>query len=194
MRRILILVGLSALLCGMLSGCCCLTTPVKNVNQKVEAPKLTIPPPTNDNTANSYELELIDENGATGETVNPATTGKITIVNFWGTWCSPCVKEMPYLEQIAEEYADDVIVVAVHSTAMCDSAPAFISENYPNSRILFAWERGEDMDGEYYLKMGGISTYPYTVILNEDGEKVRTFFSSVSYDELDRAVKEQLYR
>ena len=42
-----------------------------------------------------YELELIDSTGLTGETLDPTTTGKITVINFWGTWCAPCVNELP---------------------------------------------------------------------------------------------------
>ncbi len=143
----------------------------------------------------SYELELIDENGPTGQTLNPSQNGKITVINFWGTWCGPCVKELPYFQQIAEEYADSVTVVAIHSAGLSSTAPAYIGENYPDSKLLFSWEQGEnetDMDGEYYLKLGGLSAYPYTVILDETGVIRYIFFSSVHYEDLKNAVDELL--
>ena len=158
------------------------------------ASKETLPPEGNSvgDLCYSYDLELIDKNGVTGSTLDPSTTGKVTIINFWGTWCGPCVKELPYFEQIAEEYADNVTVVAIHSAGLHDTAPAYIAENYPDSKLLFAWEQGAEMDGEYYLKLGGLGAYPYTVILDENGVIVQQFFSSVHYEDLKAVVDEQL--
>lgn len=154
----------------------------------------TLPPEGNQvgDLCYSYELELIDGNGPTGETLNPSKNGKLTIANFWGTWCGPCVKELPYFAQIAEEYSDDVTVVAIHSAGLHDTAPAYIAENYPDSKLLFAWELGDEMDGEYYLKLGGLSAYPYTVVLDENGVIIEIFFSSVHYEELKAVVDEHL--
>ena len=158
------------------------------------ASKVTLPPEGNQvgDLCYSYELELIDGNGPTGEKLNPSQNGKLTIVNFWGTWCGPCVKELPYFAQIAEEYSDKVTVVAIHSAGLHDTAPAYIAENYPDSKLLFAWELGDDMDGEYYLKLGGLSAYPYTVVLDENGVIVKIFFSSVHYEDLKAIVDEHL--
>ena len=64
-----------------------------------------------------YDIKLFDENGLTGNTFNPANNhGKITVINFWGTWCPGCMAELPYFDQIATEYKNDVTVLAIHST------------------------------------------------------------------------------
>lgn len=45
--------------------------------------------------------------------------GKIVLLNFWGTWCPPCREEMPYFQEIYEEYKDDdVVVLTVNSTSV----------------------------------------------------------------------------
>lgn len=41
--------------------------------------------------------------------------GKIILLNFWATWCAPCVKEFPHLLQIANEYPDNIVLIALSS-------------------------------------------------------------------------------
>ncbi|MBO5712563.1 MAG: 4Fe-4S binding protein, partial [Acholeplasmatales bacterium] len=42
--------------------------------------------------------------------------GKITVINFWYTSCTPCVKELPHFDKLAKEYSDDVTVIAIHDS------------------------------------------------------------------------------
>lgn len=141
------------------------------------------------NLCYGYDLEIIDATGVTSQTINPATTGKITIINFWGTWCGPCKAELPYFDQIATEYADTVQVIAVHTNMVFETAPAYIGENYPNSAIIFAKDYpGEGNTEGYYSTLGGRGTYPYTVILDEEGVIVSIFVSSLHYDDLKNAI------
>ena len=137
----------------------------------------------------NYDLEIVTGEAITAETIDPTATGKITVINFWGTWCTPCVNELPYFDQIATEYADSVDVVAIHTNMVSDTAPAYIAGHYPDSRITFA----RDGEGEaYYTSLGGRGTYPYTVILDETGKIVKIFWSSVHYEDLQAVVEQQL--
>ena len=135
----------------------------------------------------NYDLTIVDGNGDTGAVLDPTATGKVTVINFWGTWCTPCVAELPYFDQIAAEY-DDVTVVAIHSAASRETAPAYIAEHYPDTRMLFSYDGGEGFTGEYYTALGGRGTYPYTVVLDEGGIIQKIFFSSVTYEDLKQAV------
>jgi len=134
------------------------------------------------------ELEIVDGSGVTGEILDPTKTGKVTVINFWGTWCTPCVNELPYFEQIAEEYSDTVTVVAIHSALSSETAPAYIEEHYPDSPIRFSWDEGEGFTGKYYSALGGRGAYPYTIILDENGIIVKIFVSSVTYEDLKTVV------
>lgn len=140
----------------------------------------------------SYDLTLVDETGILTDTLNPTTTGKITIINFWGTWCGPCVKELPYFDQIATDYADDVVVIAVHTATVVETEPGYIAEHYPDSNIYFAKDDGEGFYGTFYTALGGRDTYPYTVILDENGVIVKIFVNSVEYEDLQEVVEEEL--
>lgn len=135
------------------------------------------------------DLNIISSESITEKTVNPINTGKITVVNFWGTWCTPCVNELPYFDQIAENYSDDVSVIAVHTNMVSDTAPAYIKDHYPESKITFAC----DLEGEgYYSMLGGRGTYPYTVILDEEGIIVQIFFEALEYEDLSEVVEANL--
>jgi len=142
-----------------------------------------------------YDLQVMDASGDTGSTVNPIHTGKITIINFWGTWCTPCIGELPYFDRIASDYAEDVTVIAVHSSLSHDAAPAYIGEHYPKSSIIFARDDAADttgLNGAYYSALGGRNTYPYTVVLDETGRILSGFVSSASYDDLREVVEARL--
>lgn len=134
------------------------------------------------------DLTIIDENGINENTINPVQTGKITIINFWGTWCTPCVNELPYFEQIANNYKDSVSVIAVHSNMGGEftTAPDYIKEHYPQSNLLFAIDLDE---AGYYTMLGGRGTYPYTVVLDENGVIAKIFFEALEYEDLEKAVE-----
>lgn len=140
----------------------------------------------------SYDLTMIDKTGILDETINPASTGQITVINFWGTWCGPCVKELPYFNQIASDYKDSVSVIAVHTATVADTAPAYIAEHYPDSDIIFAKDDGEGFYGTFYTALGGRDTYPYTVILDEDGVIVKIFVNALEYEDLSDIIEELL--
>ena len=140
------------------------------------------------------DLEIVDETGILTQTIDPTATGKITIINFWGTWCTPCVNELPYFDQIASDYADSVTVIAIHTNMISDTAPSFISTYYADSNIIFArdFTDGASTVEQYYTALGGRGTYPYTVILDENGIINSVFVSALEYKDLQDVVESQL--
>ena len=139
----------------------------------------------------SADLPIVTPDGVSKETINPTKTGKITIINFWGTWCTPCVKELPYFDQIANEYKDTVSVVAIHSSASKETSPGYVKEHYPNSDLIFANDIPDENDtfnGKYYLNLGGSGAYPYTVIIDENGIIQEIFVKALHYEDLKNAV------
>ena len=96
--------------------------------------------------------------------------GKKVIINFWGTWCTPCKSEMPDFDRIADEYADDVVVIAIHSVSGKENAPEYIANNFSDSNIIFTCDLPLSSTGDVYFTMlGGSGLYPRTIILDENG-------------------------
>ncbi len=135
------------------------------------------------------ELQIITADGLLTDTINPVKTGKVTVINFWGTWCSGCVKELPYFDQIATEYKDSVTVIAVHTHMMENTAPAYIKEHYPMSDIIFA----KDNEGEgYYAALGGRGAYPITIIIDNEGIIHYSVLTALTYEDLKEMVDNTL--
>ena len=141
-----------------------------------------------------FEVPVYDN--VTGEltdkTYSPADSrGKVTVINFWGTWCVPCKDELPFFDRVARE-DEDVVVVAVHSVQDMAGAPSHIAENYPDSAIIFAQDSALSGAGtdDVITMMGGGMQYPYTVIVNAEGEITYLGAGSMTYEQLAALVAE----
>ena len=132
------------------------------------------------------DVQIIDENGETGESINPTTTGKITIINFWGVWCPYCLYEMPELDKLATDYENEINVIAVHSYYYNDKAPEFIEEYFKDSKITFARDTGGD---ELYMSLGGEDSYPYTVVFDANGKIISSFYGANDYEYFESTFK-----
>ena len=136
----------------------------------------------------AYSLELVDGSGK----INIRDLeGKIVIINFWGTWCGPCKQELPDFDQVANEYDGEVIVLTVHSVTGKSDAPAYISEHFPDSKMLFAYDLplSEYVD-MYFNLLGGKSSYPRTLILDQKGVIVLEQDGKLSHSQLVATIEE----
>ncbi len=134
------------------------------------------------NLCPTYSLDLVDGSGK----INiKELRGKIVIINFWGTWCGPCKQELPDFDQVASDYEGEVVVLTVHTVSYADEAPEYIATNFPDSKMLFAYDlpltSTIDM---YFTLLGGTSSYPRTLILDEDGVIVFTADGKVEHNQL----------
>ena len=134
-------------------------------------------------------VTLIDENGISDKTFSVSQNGgKVTVINFWGTWCGPCIKELPHFEQVAKDYEGRVTVIALHTDYGHDQAPAYIAANFPDSAMLFGLDKGE----QYFTAFDTGGAYPSTIVVNVDGVITAKFISDVSHEELVAAVEDAL--
>ena len=150
-----------------------------------------LPPRGNEvgNLCVSTELSLYT-NGDTFAVDN--NRGKVTVINFWGTWCGPCIAELPHFEEVAKTYADTVTVVAVHSNYKAPTAAEWITKNYPETAILFAQDPDDGVNGAYYTALGGEGDFPMTIIVDAEGIITFACRGSITHDELVAAVEEAL--
>ena len=140
------------------------------------------------NMCPSYALDLVD---GSGKVSVKDFRGKIVIVNFWGIWCGPCKQELPDFDEVANEYDGEVVVLTVHSVNDKDGTPSYIEKNFPDSKMLFAYDTPltEYVD-VYFNLLGGKSSYPRTLILDENGVIVLARDGKVSHQQLVETIEE----
>ena len=108
--------------------------------------------------------------------------GKIVFINQWATYCTPCVAELPYFEQLQEEHPEIVVLAFHHGLEANPKALPYIEQNgWDAWKIRFTVDTPEM---EILGKIGGNNTMPRTVVLNRKGEVVYNEQRSVTYDML----------
>lgn len=122
-----------------------------------------------------------------------ANKDKIIIINFWATYCGPCVTEIPYFNEIKNNYDDDVYVVAIHHSEVTEDVSNFIYKKYWDEFVIDFAQDEKNEDGiDYYTSLGGKGTLPMTVIINKQGIITNKYLSSINYEILQNEVEKIL--
>jgi len=118
---------------------------------------------------------------------------KTYVINFWATWCAPCVKELPAFEKLLDSYKDKNVAVILVSLDFPNQVESklipFVKKNKLKSKVVLM----NDPDQDAWIpkiskKWSG--AIPATLIYNS---KKRVFYErSFNYDELEAALKKFL--
>ncbi|MCB0447201.1 MAG: TlpA family protein disulfide reductase [Gelidibacter sp.] len=139
----------------------------------------------------SMELEVYDYEGL--KKYLTTTSDKTYVVNFWATWCAPCVKELPSFEALNSKYGSEnveVILVSLDFPNKYESKlKPFIKEKGLKSKVVAL----NDTDSNMWIPKineNWSGAIPATLIFNKN--KRQFYEQSFTYDELETEVKQFL--
>jgi peroxiredoxin len=133
--------------------------------------------------APSFKLRRLEGDGSVRL---ESLRGNVVVINFWASWCEPCKKEMPRLEQAWQRYRGrGVTFVGVNTTDFTGDAERFV-ERY---RLTFPVVR--DGNGRVLAKYGGLPI-PWTYFVNREGLIVGYIRGEVTAEALEDGLQEAL--
>jgi thiol-disulfide isomerase/thioredoxin len=108
--------------------------------------------------------------------------GKVIILNFWASWCGPCVQEVPSLIKLVQHFKGEVQVLAISADSSTDDLTAFL-KSFP------------EMNGEYFkvihdqdrskMKMFDVTKLPESLILDKNQKLVKKISGSIDWANKD---------
>ena len=119
--------------------------------------------------------------------------GQAVYVNFWATWCVPCLIEMPDIAALQDEFGDDLVVVTVNRREPLDRAETYF-RNLPrldgNTGVSFA-VNGMDPDDTLYDLYRALAM-PASYFIDPDGVVTTVGHGLISLEQMRTAVTESL--
>lgn len=91
--------------------------------------------------------------------------GKVVYLDFWASWCGPCRASFPFMNDLLDEYGDDLAIVTINLDEDRDNADEFIAEFKPNFPIFF------DSRG-IVASQYGVSGMPNSFLFDRNGELI----------------------
>jgi len=109
--------------------------------------------------------------------------GKVVLVDLWATWCAPCIKELPHLQQLSEKFgAEDFLMLGVVlESGEPEEVQAFVAER----EIRYPQVMGEEGTKDSF---GPFLGYPTKYLIDREGRVVKRYFGMVG-DELAADVE-----
>ena len=132
----------------------------------------------------AIDFEAVDINGKSIKLTE--FKGKIVILDFWATWCPPCIKEIPNLKKIYSKYKDDdfeIISIALERKPK-EHALKFVSDKKMDWVHIIDKDKGREIATDYKIRY-----IPTMYVINKKGEIIE---SGIRGEKLGEKIAELL--
>ena len=113
--------------------------------------------------------------------------GKVVVVDFWATWCGPCVSEIPGYIELQKKYGPEGLVIV--GISMDQSGPDQVKKFAETKGMNYTIVMGDENVAEAF---GGIEGIPTTFLINRQGHIVNRKVGAMPHDEYEKLVKQAL--
>lgn len=114
-----------------------------------------------------------------------ALRGKTVVVNFWSTWCPPCVEEMPMFSEVQAAWKDKDVVFVGIAADQADNVKAFIKKTPVNYTIAVGEQAGFDLSRTLGNRYDAV---PFTLIINRQESIVNRHFGVFTRKDLETEI------
>lgn len=104
--------------------------------------------------------------------------GKVVILNFWASWCGPCVEEVPSLIKLIKELKGDVELLAISGDSSLEDINVFLKSfpdlKGPNIKVIYDKDRS-------LMNTFGVTRLPESLVLNSDQKLAKKLVGSINW-------------
>ncbi len=115
--------------------------------------------------------------------------GKVLVVNFWASWCPPCVEEMPALDKLQREFSSQNVLFVGIGIDSPSNIREFLAKTPVSYPIVIGGLEGSNLSKQLGNAQGAL---PYTIIINAQGKATSSKLGKISEEELRSAIKSVL--
>jgi thiol-disulfide isomerase/thioredoxin len=145
----------------------------------------------NQSAAQINKLDQMESKGIPGmsaKTIDGATVtteaerGKVLIINFWASWCEPCVAEVPSLIELVKAFPGQVSLIAISGDNSLEDINAFL-KSFPQMKdknISIVWDEDHALMQKY-----GTERLPESYVVGKDGKLVKKIVGSINWHTSD---------
>ena len=111
---------------------------------------------------------------------------RVLVVNFWASWCPPCVEEMPALSDLQDEFASKNVLFVGIGIDTPSNIRQFLETTLVSYPIVMGGLQGSKIGKALGNTQGAL---PYTVVINAKGKVANTKLGKINEDELRKQIK-----
>lgn len=104
--------------------------------------------------------------------------GKIVLVNFWASWCGPCVEEFPSMIRLVEAMKGRLVLLAISNDSSAEDAEVFLRQlkNWKQENIKVIWDKDRQLSAKF-----DVSRLPESFLANAELKLVKKIVGSINW-------------